>query len=136
MSAIACCVQGCGAKVCFDEAVEHRLRRTHEWWMCPFGHRQHFITKTDEEVRIERLERELGYAHTARDRWRRHHEEQQTVFCTCPFCGWQSGAGLERRWLSLLRHFDKAHRELLTGARGMGSFVWAMRQAEAERESA
>jgi hypothetical protein len=54
---IACCVQGCGASVCFDEAVESRLRRTHESWMCPFGHRQHFVAKTEDEERIEKLKK-------------------------------------------------------------------------------
>lgn len=54
----ACCKEGCAHVICFEPSVERRLRETHETWQCPAGHRQHFAGKTEQEKRIERLERE------------------------------------------------------------------------------
>lgn len=54
----ACCHEGCAHVICFEPEVEARLRRTHEWWACPAGHRQHFAGKTEQERRLERLEAE------------------------------------------------------------------------------
>lgn len=107
MSAIACCHEGCGASVCFSPEINARLRQTHEWWVCPFGHRQHFTKETDDEERL-RHEQEVSA------RWRRRLTELREEFGTCPFgCGWRSYAGTDRLWLQMFKHFSKAHGNLL-----------------------
>jgi hypothetical protein len=106
VSSIACCYEGCGASVCFPMEVEQRFRQTHEWWMCPFGHRQHFVSKTDDKRRIEQAER-------ARDDWRRIAEERDAAFGSCPFCEWRSHAAISNRWLFLLKHFVKVHPNII-----------------------
>lgn len=109
MSAIACCHKGCGASVCFTPEIEQRLRRTHELWMCPFGHEQHFTTETAAEIRVRQAER-------ARDRWMAHYEDLVDETHRCPFedCGWRSHAGKARFWRSMLGHFAKAHGDELS----------------------
>jgi hypothetical protein len=134
MSAVACARRGCSATVCLDDVVEARMRRTHEFFLCPFGHSNYFPKLTDEEERIKRLEKLLDAQRDFTRRASLQRAEVDESFGSCPFCDWRSHAHHSRKWLSLLRHFDKAHRELLTGQRGIGSFVWAMRQAEAGEE--
>jgi hypothetical protein len=109
VSSFACCYQGCSASICFEPEIEQRLRRTHEWWMCPFGHRQHFTDKTWEEQEIERLNRLVRSTESVRDRWRAHAEENESVFGTCPFCGWRTRSAIDNRWLYMLRHFSRIH---------------------------
>ena len=99
---IACCYEGCGASVCFEPWLEARLRETHEFWVCPFGHSQHFAKETAKDT-------EIRFAHQARDRWRSIAEETQETFAQCPFCDWHSQSGIERRWMAMLRHFAMAH---------------------------
>lgn len=55
-----CCREGCAHVICFTPEVEQRLRKTHEFWTCPAGHKQHFAGKTPEEERIDQLEREVA----------------------------------------------------------------------------
>jgi hypothetical protein len=108
LSAFACCVEGCGASICFTPELEARLRRTHEFWMCPFGHQQHFTKLTPTEVELREMTR-------LRDMWRDRYSEAEEDFGTCPFCDWRSGSGIERRWMSMLRHFEKAHQAMAEG---------------------
>lgn len=49
-----CC--DCGVPFGLTEEHQRRLRRTHEWFYCPNGHRQYYPGKTDNEKKIERLE--------------------------------------------------------------------------------
>ncbi len=125
MASYACCVQGCGGHVCFSTELEKRLRQTHEYWMCPFGHQQHFATKTDQE-------RLLQAAEDVRDRWRARAEGWEHEFGTCPMCDWRSRSSLEHRWLSMLRHFAKTHGATVEDF-GPGTHpVYAMKQAQEE----
>lgn len=95
MSAYACCHEGCGHRICFDDAVERRLRQTGEWWVCPAGHQQHFDPKpTKDQKRIAELERLLQFAEEGADRaWEHYWEERRKgtdarrVARTCPICG-------------------------------------------------
>jgi hypothetical protein len=100
--AIACCYEGCGASVCFTPELEQRLRSTHEFWMCPFGHEQHFTKETPKDA-------EIRFARNRAEMWRVRAEEAQETFAQCPFCDWHSGSGIERRWMSMLRHFAMVH---------------------------
>jgi hypothetical protein len=99
---IACCYEGCGASVCFEPWLETRLRETHEFWMCPFGHEQHFSKETPKDA-------EIRMARQSRDMWRGHYEDLNETFRSCPFCDWKSGSGSERRWMSMLKHFSTYH---------------------------
>lgn len=125
MSSYACAREGCGATVCFTAELEERLRRTHEWWVCPFGHRQHFSAATAEEIELRNVRR-------TRDRYIDLWREVEQTFGTCPMCGWRSRSGIERRWLYLLRHFDKVHRDQLRES----SLTWLMRRHEAGEDEA
>ena len=118
---IACCVEGCGASVCFTPEVKARLRRTHEWWMCPFGHQQHFTTLTEQEEQTKAAERRARA-------WQRRYEEMTEAFGTCPFCGWRSLASYRNRWLFLLKHFTKAHPDIIP-ARALMAFYKAREAA-------
>jgi len=125
---IACCYEGCGGTVCFTDEIEERLRRTHEFWMCPFGHRQHFSRKTPQEAawEVERAQLERIVAI-----WRARADDWEVEFGTCPFgCGWRTRSGCDRRWLQMLKHFSKAHGNMLPSR-----MVWACR-SENRSESA
>jgi hypothetical protein len=102
LTAIACCYEGCGASVCFTPELETRLRKTHEFWMCPFGHSQHFTKLTPQEIELREVRR-------MRDMWRGKYEETETEFGTCPFCGFRSFAGIDRRWMFMLKHLHTYH---------------------------
>ena len=121
MSAIACCHEGCGASVCFTPEIEQRLRRTHETWMCPFGHRQSFIQKTDEEKR-------LAHAEDMKKMWMDLAHNYEKAFGTCPFCGARSYAHFSRRWMYLLRHMVKAHPDIIP-PRALMAFYKARKEA-------
>lgn len=122
---IACCYEGCGASVCFTPELESRLRKTHEFWMCPFGHEQHFAKETVQEI-------ELRQARRMRDMWRENYEEAEHEFGTCPFgCGWRSMSGIERRWMSMLRHFEKAHQATAEGTPMVKRYFESVREQAA-----
>ena len=99
----ACCHDGCAHVICFEPEVEAKLRRTHEWWQCPSGHRQYFSGKTASEKRIDELEadlaiktRHLQYAREERDFWVEAHDRAMRT-CDWPLCGQvaRSRAGLK-----------------------------------------
>jgi hypothetical protein len=123
VSAIACCYEGCGASVCFEPWLETRLRETHEFWMCPFGHEQHFAKETPKDIEIRRITE-------SRDMWRGYYEEANIAFGSCPFCDWHSGSGMANRWMSMLRHFEKAHQAMAEGT-PMGRLYFEARLEEA-----
>lgn len=96
---VACCHKGCGALVCFPPEVHARLRRTHEWWLCPFGHWQHFTGPTEEQRRIKALERmNEGLNHLCRTL------RADAARCPWPACGRQ----LAHRD-GLVRHLQRVH---------------------------
>ena len=53
------CAQ-CGILMLIPQAHDSRLRDSHETFYCLKGHPQSYSQKTDEEIRIEKLERELA----------------------------------------------------------------------------
>lgn len=88
--AFACATKGCQATIHLHHDIEARLRRTHESFYCPAGHENYFPGKTDEEKKVEQIER-------SRDRFREMwHEALDRVedfkidVRTCPFeCGYR-----------------------------------------------
>lgn len=104
---IACAREKCSATICLSPEIEQRVRRTHESFLCPFGHSNYFPGKTDEEKRIEQLERSVR-------RWRELYDEALSEWGRCPVgCGWQSHSGVKMRWMSMLRHLFKSHGNML-----------------------
>jgi glycine/D-amino acid oxidase-like deaminating enzyme len=79
--------------------------------MCPFGHRQHFVAKTEDEERIEKLKKIISLRERDLRWWQDHWNETERAFGTCPVvdCGWRSQSAIHRRWGQMLRHFYKAH---------------------------
>jgi hypothetical protein len=124
VSAIACCHEGCGASVCFTPELEARLRRTHELWMCPFGHSQQFTKETSKDV-------EIRLARQSRDMWRGYYEEANGAFAQCPFCDWRSSSGITNRWMSMLRHFEKTHQAMAEGTPMAALYFESRREAAA-----
>jgi len=57
----ACPTPGCGHIVCLPPQLEERLRRTHETFFCPAGHKMWFHGKSDLEK--------------SRDSWRRQAQD-------------------------------------------------------------
>ena len=49
----------CGVPFCLPESKMRDLKRTHEIFYCPNGHPRCFPGKTDQEKKIEELERQL-----------------------------------------------------------------------------
>lgn len=107
--------------MCLAPEVEQRLRRTHETFYCPFGHGQSFTGENE----TEKLKRRVAMLEGRAARWEQMWREVSETFGTCPLCGWRSLAATQRRWLYMLRHFDRAHSDLTTV-----SLVWALRDAE------
>ena len=97
---VACCHKGCGHVISFKTEVEQRLRRTHEWWACPAGHRQHFAGPTAQERQIDDLKRDLRRAEQDTDFWLR--EARRCPFPTCRSYLYASAA-------TLRRHLHRAH---------------------------
>jgi hypothetical protein len=54
---VTCGEHGCGEVFAVPDYVLERWKRTHETWSCPSGHRRAFLGKTNEERRIEDLQR-------------------------------------------------------------------------------
>ena len=65
-----CC--NCGVAFGLDNAHMSELRRTHDWFYCPNGHRQHYTGLTE----AERLQRELD----AEKRRTEHERERAARF--------------------------------------------------------
>lgn len=87
----ACPTKGCGHIVCLTETLEERLRRTHETFYCPAGHRMSFTGQTDAERTIAKLRESLRTAwRTAGDRALERNEARERLKL-CPLrCGFQS----------------------------------------------
>jgi len=50
-----CCYQECDAIVYLPAGTVEKMRRTHEWWYCYRGHRQHFSGQSKEEELKKKL---------------------------------------------------------------------------------
>jgi len=119
---MSCCHQQCFAVITLHPDEERRLRETKEWFYCPAGHQQHFTGKTEQQKRIEQLERELGAAHESQAFWRSRWEESQSVrtqlvhsIQVCPLgCGWHGRRRLAHRptVADLDRFLDRVGRDL------------------------
>ena len=94
MATYACFQEGCGHRICLDDHVEKRLRRTGEWFVCPAGHRQHFTPgPTADQKRIAELERQAKFLDDALgnawDRWQEKDDQARDArraARTCPLC--------------------------------------------------
>lgn len=97
---VACAHETCGHVISFKTEVEQRLRRTHETWACPAGHRQHFSGRTDQERRISDLEADLRRADRDIDFW-----VGEARVCPFPSCrSYQYATAI-----TLRRHLARAH---------------------------
>jgi hypothetical protein len=66
---------------------ERKYRNTHESFTCPAGHSQYFSGQTEQEKKIEQLERR---AKDWRKNWQREYERAEDLrlaLRTCPLCG-------------------------------------------------
>lgn len=104
MSNIGCAREGCYATICLDAKGEQRLRETHETFYCPAGHKNYFPGKTDEQKRIDRLERKLRESVSTIGRFHGQRETLIGVLRQCPICAatpWRAmpiGRNGNRRW--------------------------------------
>lgn len=71
---IHCGAVGCDARFAVPEETYKRWKHTHEGWCCPNGHRRVFCSKTDQEKRIEQLERREQWERDRADRNQRAAE--------------------------------------------------------------
>lgn len=51
----------CGLKFAMEKSFRDTLLRTKRDFYCPNGHKQHYISKTECEIKIEKLSEELKY---------------------------------------------------------------------------
>lgn len=73
-----CATPGCGNVICLTPAMERRLRESHDTFVCPLGHKQSFRGKSDDEKRIDELERDVRW-------WRATYNEMRCTARTCPW---------------------------------------------------
>lgn len=99
---LTCCHEGCLAVITLHPDDEAKLRRTHEWFYCPAGHSQRFTGKTEEQKKIDELERQLanlreafeGVANDRGDLTELAHTLKHALQ-TCPLgCGWSGNRRL------------------------------------------
>jgi hypothetical protein len=88
--AFTCASKGCQGTIHLHHDVEAKLRRTHETFYCPAGHSNYFPGKTDEQKRIDSLERTRD---RFRDLWEDaldERDEWKLRAKSCPFdCGYR-----------------------------------------------
>lgn len=118
---MTCCHQGCSAIITLHRDEERRLRRSHDWFYCSNGHRQHYSGKTDEEKKIETLESKIGFLERRREDHLDALEGTTKVLGVCPFgCGWKSKKHIKRESLqwgygtswNLRQYFDRVGRDM------------------------
>lgn len=116
---ISCCAKGCYAVITLHPDDDRRLRKTHETFYCPAGHAQSYTGKTDEEKRIEELEKQNGWLHDELgDAYEARNELREALVRgvqVCPFgCGWHGTRQL--RWAmdeeALGRFYDRVYTDL------------------------
>ena len=83
---ITCCQSGCGySPFPMEEGFYLRARRTHEFWTCPAGHRQHFAGESDHEREMRLLKeghaREVRLLEGDAAHWR-----SMALMCPWPTC--------------------------------------------------
>lgn len=119
-----CATEGCYAVITVHPNEERRLRRTHETFYCPAGHSNYFAGKTDEEKRIEELERREANL----ERWLEGAYEQSEglrdaltavahSMQVCPLgCGWKTSrrlVGYPPSEEQIGRYFDRVGQDLV-----------------------
>lgn len=100
---------------------EVRLK-DHESFYCPNGHARHFVGQTEEQKRIEKLERWNGMLQEEHCEMYAQRENLIAALKECPLpgCVWHSrkqiprdpvnmGRGIERVRADLLQHFIHIH---------------------------
>lgn len=87
MSKIVCAEPACGNVMCLDDAVEQRLRETHAHFYCPMGHSNYFPGKTEDEKKIESLERTIGHLKNRVEYRDDIIERMQVAAGRCPWPG-------------------------------------------------
>lgn len=86
----ACATEGCGHIICLTAQHEQRLRRTHETFVCPAGHRQGFYDESDDEKTIRLLRRQLNQAWARVSGWQAQARYMRDELRFCPLdCGFR-----------------------------------------------
>ena len=118
---VTCC--NCGATIALHRQHHQQLKRTHETFYCPNGHPQHFAGKTDEQMRIEVLERQLDSWREWAEDWRDAKHDLAVAATICPLgCGFKTDRRLchrpseeevtrflDRVWGDLREHLVQEH---------------------------
>jgi hypothetical protein len=68
-----CCK--CGIQFSIPDEYLNKLRRCHNTFYCPNGHPQYYPGKTDEEKKIEALERQVNFFKDDRDYYKNLYHE-------------------------------------------------------------
>jgi hypothetical protein len=88
---ISCATEGCFAVITVHPIEEARLRRTRESFYCPAGHSNYFPGKTEEQKRIEQLERSLVRMQDRASAMTGNVWDLLDHAKRCPFdCGWRA----------------------------------------------
>lgn len=92
--AVTCYHPGCGySPFPMEEGYHNRCRHTHETFICPGGHRQHFAQETAEERTIRTLRADLDWAKNRathwQNEWRIQVERVAHPLCPWPGCDFQ-----------------------------------------------
>jgi len=85
MSRLTCCYDNCGITFALPATLETALRRSHEWFYCPHGHKQCFSGQSEEEKLRAQLATKEFQLKNANDAAARAREER-----------WKENAKLER----------------------------------------
>jgi hypothetical protein len=112
----------CGVEFCMPAQLNQQRRRNHDTFYCPNGHQNVYKGKTEEEKRIEQLERRVRALLEQLDEAYAQREDLIGALKECPVqgCPWHSrkqvprdpvsmGRGIERVRADLLEHLVRDH---------------------------
>lgn len=125
---ITCC--SCGVEFCMPTHLYEQRVKDHGWFYCPNGHQQHFTGKTEEEKKIDRLERFVAFLQESNTELHAQREDLIGALKECPVpgCTYRSrrqvprapvdmGRGIERVRADLFEHLVRDHAGRVPDAR-------------------
>jgi hypothetical protein len=125
-----CC--NCGIGFCLPTPLYEARKKDHGTFYCPNGHGQHYIGKTDDEKKIDRLESMLEDVRGWHQEAIAGREELVGVLHECPVpdCTFRSrkqiprdpvamGRGIERVRADIFEHLVSVHSSRVSEARGL-----------------
>ncbi len=101
----------CGVAFCMPQALYNQRRKDHQTFYCPNGHRRYFPGQTDEEKRIEELERRVRFLRESENDLHSLWKEALEEFATCPIrtCPQHLRRYTYISQQGLFRHLHRAH---------------------------